>query len=493
MAFRGDMQALLCARFCRYYHPEKTDEPGCGGLHRLARIPGWPGFWPGWTPPGGGAFRAFPRDPRLLAVCGSCPYLVDGCDFRDPAGRCRVASPAADSRPGRALVPGGGALMAAAPPAGYLRLADRALVRTLEIPCVYLASTDELYELNPEALAGLAACDGTRPAAALGLDPEFQAYCLAEGIWNSLPLPGPAGPGSRRPAPLAPLPGAPAHPALQPGLPPLLPGRSPAGGPAGGGPGQAAGGVRGPGGTPGDHRRRGAAPPPGLEEINRVLAASPLRKVLVSNGLLLDERRLAGLAVDEVQVSLDGLAAGHELLRGPGSFAPALAAARRVKAAGIALSIATMVHAGNREEFPALAELVAGLGTAAWGVDAPCPVGRLAGHPELWVTPAQAAEAMAHAFGGAHHGGRDGFACGAHLVAVLPEGTLAPCAFYPAPPLGDLAEGLRPALARRVPRRLAELPACAACPAGPECGGGCRRRAPEPLAPDPVMCAVFGV
>ncbi len=371
--------------------------------------------------------------------------------------------------------------MAAAPPAGYLRLADRALVRTLEIPCVYLASTDELYELNPEALAGLAACDGTRPAAALGLDPEFQAYCLAEGILELAPAPRPR----PVPVPAAPLPsprylellltrrcnlacrhcylGAP-RPVDLPvaDLARLLAEFADLGGLR----------VTIGGGEPLLH--------PAWEEINRVLAASPLRKVLVSNGLLLDERRLAGLAVDEVQVSLDGLAAGHELLRGPGSFAPALAAARRVKAAGIALSIATMVHAGNREEFPALAELVAGLGTAAWGVDAPCPVGRLAGHPELWVTPAQAAEAMAHAFGGAHHGGRDGFACGAHLVAVLPEGTLAPCAFYPAPPLGDLAEGLRPALARRVPRRLAELPACAACPAGPSAaaaaGGG--RRSP---------------
>ena len=25
-----------------------------------------------------------PEDPRLLAVCASCDFRIDGCDFRDP-------------------------------------------------------------------------------------------------------------------------------------------------------------------------------------------------------------------------------------------------------------------------------------------------------------------------------------------------------------------------------------------------------------------------
>jgi hypothetical protein len=25
-----------------------------------------------------------PEDPRLLAVCASCEFRIDGCDFRDP-------------------------------------------------------------------------------------------------------------------------------------------------------------------------------------------------------------------------------------------------------------------------------------------------------------------------------------------------------------------------------------------------------------------------
>jgi hypothetical protein len=29
-------------------------------------------------------FGVSPSDPRLLAVCGSCAYRPDGCDFRDP-------------------------------------------------------------------------------------------------------------------------------------------------------------------------------------------------------------------------------------------------------------------------------------------------------------------------------------------------------------------------------------------------------------------------
>jgi radical SAM protein with 4Fe4S-binding SPASM domain len=118
--------------------------------------------------------------------------------------------------------------------------------------------------------------------------------------------------------------------------------------------------------------------------------------------------------------------------------------------------------------------------------------GRLSGARELAVTPDQAAGAMALAFGGAYHGGGEGMACGLHLATVAADGRVAQCGFYLDSPLGDVDEGLWTCWARRRPVALGRVPACAACPAAEECGGGCRSRAPAPDLPDPVMCALHG-
>jgi radical SAM protein with 4Fe4S-binding SPASM domain len=237
---------------------------------------------------------------------------------------------------------------------------------------------------------------------------------------------------------------------------------------------------------------------PQWEQVNAALLALPVRRVLLSNGLLLTDQVLKGLAMDEVQISLDGLAAGHEALRGPGSFAKAVAAARRVAAAGLDLSIATMVHPGNLGEMAGLNELVESLGAREWGIDAPCVAGRLGDNPALAVTPEQASQAMAHAFGGSYHGsgvdetGRP-MACGLHLATVAADGRIAQCGFYLDQPLGRAEEGLWTCWARRRPTALSEIQGCATCEAGVDCGGGCRFRAPAPDKPDPVMCAAMGV
>ena len=232
---------------------------------------------------------------------------------------------------------------------------------------------------------------------------------------------------------------------------------------------------------------------PQWQEINALLAALPLRRVLLSNGLLL-ERALANLNCDEVQISLDGLAAGHERLRGQGSFAKAVKAARAVKESGRDLSIATMAHASNLDEMDGPGGVGARAGGRRVGASTPPALtGRLGQHPELAVSPEQAAQAMARAYGGAFHGGGGGMACGLHLATVAADGKMAQCGFYLDQPLGRAEEGLWTCWARRKAVSMNDLNGCRYCEAADDCGGGCRFRAPGPLEPDPVMCAAFGI
>ncbi len=374
----------------------------------------------------------------------------------------------------------------------YVALAEGVCLRLLESPCLYHRDRDELYELNHQALEGIERCRGDLTLEQAGLEPEFLEFCLAEGLLALHPSP--------RPRPMcicrAPRPSlrylelqltwrcnlACAHCYLGPARAVDLPVET------------VARLVREfdrmqglrlllSGGEPLLH--------PQWDQINALLAGLPLRVVLLSNGLLLDRGRLARLNCQEVQISLDGLEAGHERLRGRGSFARAVEAARRVREAGLELSIATMVHAGNLDQFAGLAGLVAELGAREWGIDAPCVAGRLGEHPELAVSPGQAAAAMSHAFGASYHGSSPGMACGLHLCTVAADGRVAQCGFYLDTPLGRAEEGLMTCWARRRPVSLASVPECASCPQAEDCAGGCRFRAPAPEAPDPVMCALY--
>lgn len=385
-----------------------------------------------------------------------------------------------------------------APGDRYVSLAEHVCLRLLETPCLYDRRNDDLYELNHEGLEALKLCRGHLRLAQVGLEPEFAEFCLTEGLLtlheSPRPRPLPLGPG---PSPslrylelqitwrcnlacrhcyLGAAQGVDLPVARVAALLKEF---------------EALNGLRVliSGGEPLLH--------PDWEQVNALLGAAGVRRVLLSNGLLLDDERLARLNCDEVQISLDGMQAGHELLRGPGSFAGALAAARRARAAGLDLSIASQVHAGNVHEFASLAELVQDLDAREWGIDAPCLAGRLGQHPELAVGPAEAAQAMAYAFGGSYHGsgvGQEGqaMACGLHLATVAADGRVAQCGFYLDQPLGWTQEGLWTCWDRRRPRELAEVAGCRECPVALDCGGGCRFRAPAPDRPDAVMCAALG-
>ena len=223
--------------------------------------------------------------------------------------------------------------------------------------------------------------------------------------------------------------------------------------------------------------------------MNEILRDYDFRSVLLSNGVLISKELAKRLRVHEVQISLDGMKAGHELIRGEGTFEKALQAIDHLQEFHIRVSIATMIHRGNVKEFEAMDTLIRSRNIEEWNIDQPCLEGRLKENQHLFVPPSEAGRLLRYGFGGGlHHSGKD-TTCGAHLCAVLPNGGVAKCGLFSGEPVGSMDEGLR-ACWERIPRiSLTELEC--QCNILEECRGGCRYRARDYagiLSPDLFQC-----
>ncbi|GAB4389607.1 MAG: radical SAM protein [Thermodesulfovibrionales bacterium] len=372
-------------------------------------------------------------------------------------------------------------------------LARDCALKLLEAPSAYSIGRDELYELDGEGFDFLSRCAG--PEGCESGEDGFVSYCLGEGILSAEKV------VTRRP-PVA-ASGTPSlrylelqvtrrcnlacgHCYLGPAAPVDL-------------------GVEDvrraledfesmqglrvliTGGEPLLHRR--------FREINAMLPRYAVRKVLLTNGLLLSPERLEGLNVEEIQVSIDGLEAAHDRLRGEGTFRRAMKGAESALAAGFDVSVATVVHAGNLGDFDGMERLFTGMGVKGWTVDAPCAEGNMKGNPAFALPPETAGRYLGYGFGGGLHGGGGAFACGIHLMSVTAEGYCAKCAFYGERPVGRLSEGLRACWPRVKQYRLEDLK-CGACEVAASCRGGCRYRAAlhggDELARDLYRCALYG-
>jgi radical SAM protein with 4Fe4S-binding SPASM domain len=241
---------------------------------------------------------------------------------------------------------------------------------------------------------------------------------------------------------------------------------------------------------------------PGFWEINEFFDKFPFRTIILSNGTLFENPSIAaGLRAHEVQVSLDGVGPSHDALRGPGSYDKALNGLRTLSSAGIDVSVATMVHAANLEDFDALESVVAEVGAKEWSIDAPALAGRwtengvLSESATMAASPEVAGRVFDRAFGGgAHFSGESGWACGAHLCAVMADGSICKCGFYADSPAGSIDEGLAQGW-QNIPRFTIDQLTCD-CDIVSDCCGGCRYRAEvagDKLGKDPVMCAANGL
>jgi len=230
---------------------------------------------------------------------------------------------------------------------------------------------------------------------------------------------------------------------------------------------------------------------PDLSALNDALPRHALRKVLLTNGTLITERNHPDWChFDEIQFSLDGLKEGHESLRGVGTFEQTMHGIEIARKKGVPVSIATMVHRHNLNEFDVMAKWMEELEVVEWNIDVPCAAGRLLENPDFLVTAEQGAPFLKYATGGSYHGTDEPFACGYHLCTITAEGDILKCGFFKETPLGSLKEGLEVCWNRMRPIPLSQLE-CASCPYLSDCKGGCRFRAANPLGKDPVMCALY--
>ena len=225
-------------------------------------------------------------------------------------------------------------------------------------------------------------------------------------------------------------------------------------------------------------------------EFNNILPDYNFRKVLLTNGWFLGKEEAIKLNVNEVQVSLDGLEDGHDILRGKGSFKRAINAMESVRGAGIDISIATMVHPYNLNDFQKIADMLNSYNVSEWGIDVPLQTGNLKSAKDFIVSPEEGAERLKFAYGGSYHGGSEGYVCGRHICTIMPSGKICKCGFYEDRPLGNIEEGLRNCWERNYHMPLKDLQ-CHDCIYIEECQGGCRFRAETPKSPDPVMCALY--
>ncbi|MCX7794808.1 MAG: radical SAM protein [Thermodesulfovibrionales bacterium] len=231
---------------------------------------------------------------------------------------------------------------------------------------------------------------------------------------------------------------------------------------------------------------------PDFEKINKSLPEFFIRKVLFTNGILIDRKLLKNLNIDEIQISIDGLEKGHDALRGKGTFKKAMDALELAIEEGFDVSVATMVHSKNLDQFDEMERLFKSLGVKEWNVDVPCSTGRLKEHRDFQLRPEVAGKYLRYGFGGGIHDSLEGYACGLHLMAVMADGRIAKCTFYGENPVGTIEDGLKVCWSRIRPIRLEELKCD--CEYMDYCRGGCRYRAliaGDEYGIDPFRCEMY--
>jgi len=187
---------------------------------------------------------------------------------------------------------------------------------------------------------------------------------------------------------------------------------------------------------------------------------------LLTNGTLVSPaiaRRLAGLGVKGVQISLEGPKTVHDALRGTGSYEASLSGIHSLLREGVIVTVNTTLSELNAESFFELAETAAKLGVQRLGFSRLVPSGRGAALAERMLSPNRVRELyqriFALSYSGmklvtgdpvvAHMRGREegsddqgdvpvgGCSAGVSGLTFLSDGTIVPCRRLPVP-LGNI-------------------------------------------------------
>ncbi len=126
-------------------------------------------------------------------------------------------------------------------------------------------------------------------------------------------------------------------------------------------------------------------------EIARKIASLGLSATMTTGGrgLTAERARAARDAgIESVSVSIDGLEATHDRLRGVrGSYTSAVNAMRHLREAGVAVSTNTQINRLSMPELPELLELIAEAGAHSWQIQLTVPMGRAADEPDVLLQP----------------------------------------------------------------------------------------------------------
>lgn len=127
---------------------------------------------------------------------------------------------------------------------------------------------------------------------------------------------------------------------------------------------------------------------PDLAECGREIARRGFAWSIVSNGWFYDEEmhaRLMGAGLRAITVSLDGMEASHDWMRGvPGSFKHAVRAIKIISTEPrLNSDVVTCVNKRSISELEEIYRLLAGLGVRQWRLFTIIPIGRAASDPEM--------------------------------------------------------------------------------------------------------------
>lgn len=133
---------------------------------------------------------------------------------------------------------------------------------------------------------------------------------------------------------------------------------------------------------------------PDILEIGRELRSRELLWGMVSNGWLYDDAmhlKLMDAGMGAVTVSLDGLEASHEWMRGiPGSYRRALRAIEAfARDPRLNADVVTCVNKRNLAELPRMYNILSELGLKQWRFFTVIPIGRAANDPDMQLSPAE--------------------------------------------------------------------------------------------------------
>jgi radical SAM protein with 4Fe4S-binding SPASM domain len=380
-------------------------------------------------------------------------------------------------------------------PEGYLKISERVLLRRFEVPLAYKAKDDELYELDDEALEFLSSCDGENAISSIiqKFGEDAVRISLEEGLIEVLKNPEPND---------IKIPESPA-PSLRHMLihvtkrcnlrckhcylskeksdmkletfKLLIREFDRAGGLK----------IMISGGEP--------LLNPHIWKMLDLASDYDFRRVLITNGTLIDQKTAEKLdKVDEVQISIDGIDS-NDKIRGEGSFEKAIDAVKILVERGMTVTVATMVHSSNIDEFEDMDRLFREIGVKRWLIDYPSITGELQNNLELLADVKRAAGIISKfSYGETGHKSHGEYSCGSHMCSSDTTGNISRCGFFE--PVGNVREGLMKCwekLNREYLWRLNELKC--SCSVLESCKGGCRFRASsfgDILGPDPVMCEI---